>query len=68
MSPLEIVLLLAGLALGIVAALPQTGVERVWYRAFGHGEVSEISVGLVRMALLFAVTIGGLALAGEIAG
>jgi len=64
----ELVLLILGLSVGIIAVLPGVGFERVWYRVLGRGGLSEFTAGLLYVALLFVDTIGILALAGEIAG
>jgi len=64
----ELVLLILGLSVGIIAVLPKVGFEGGWYRVFGKGELSELAAGLLYLGLLLADSIGILALVGEIAG
>jgi hypothetical protein len=64
----ELVLLILALSVGIIAVLPKVGFERVWYRVFGRGGFSELSAGLLYVALLFVDTLGILAIVAEIAG
>ncbi len=66
MNTIETVLLMLGLSVGIFAALPGVGFQRVWYRVFGKGEISTLSTASLMLALLFAISIGIGALVGPI--
>ena len=60
-------LLILGVSVGMTAAVPGVGFYRVWYRVFGRGEISTLTVAFLTLGILFATSIGFLALVGEIA-
>ena len=68
MNTIETVLLILGLSVGIFAALPGVGFQRVWYRVFGKGEISTLTAASLMLAILFAISIGIGALVAVIAG
>ncbi len=68
MNTIETVLLILGLSVGIFAALPEVGFQRVWYRVFGKGEISTFTAASLMLAILFALSIGTGALVAVIAG